>query len=261
MPVAQATYVYGLLASARLPALGRGPRGLPGMGSPRLLPAGGSLWLVVADAPLPRYDARRIEQGLRDLDWVSACAVGHAAVVEHAGRLGPVIPMKLFTLFTTDDRAVRHVATRRRRLERLCARIAGSHEWGVRIGVGKGGLRPAAGRGAPAAARGAGAGTRFLLRKGAEVMATRRLAADTRTEVARVFRRLERLARASQRRPVLADGSGGMTLLDAAYLVPDRRRARFRAAVAAAAKELRRHGCLVSLTGPWPAYSFVGDRA
>jgi hypothetical protein len=258
-----ATYLYGIVAAPRPPALGRGPHGLPGMGPPRLLHAGGSLWLVVADAPLARYSARRIERGLRDLDWVSGCAVAHAAVVELAGRRGPVIPMKLFTLFSTDARAVRHVAARRRRLDRVVARIAGCREWGVRVSVARDGAQPVPRRRSGASGPGVGAGTRFLLRKGGEVAAARRLATEARSEVARVFGRLQRLARASRRRPVLAGGGGGggVTLLDAAYLVPVARTGRFRAAVASAARRLARHRCVVILTGPWPPYHFVGDRA
>src|SRR4029453_9286926 len=79
------------------------------------------------------YDGAAIERRLSDLDWVSACALAPEAVVQHVAAQGPTVPIKLFTLFTSDDRAVAHVRRRRRGLARVIRRIAGRQEWGVRI--------------------------------------------------------------------------------------------------------------------------------
>jgi hypothetical protein len=228
------------------------------MGRPRALAAGGALWLVAADAPVARYGAVPIERGLRDLEWVSRCAVAHEAVVEHVGRSGPVVPMKLFTLFSSDARAVGHIRPRRRRLERVLARVAGCQEWGVRVS-----LDPArAAALARPASRGATsrlhAGTRFLLRKRDEQAAHRRLAARARADVQRAFRELTRLARDARRRPPLPVDGQPVALLDAAYLVPATRVTRFRTAVGQIARRLGSRGCAVTLTGPWPPYNFVG---
>jgi hypothetical protein len=46
-------------------------------------------------------------------------------------------------------------------------------------------------------------------------------------------------------------------LLDAAFLVPVRRRARFRALAERAAEDVLQRGGRLTLTGPWPAYNFV----
>ena len=48
-------------------------------------------------------------------------------------------------------------------------------------------------------------------------------------------------------------------MLDAAFLVAVRTSARFRASVAREARALERHGYRVTLTGPWPPYTFVKD--
>jgi hypothetical protein len=55
------------------------------------------------------------------------------------------------------------------------------------------------------------------------------------------------------------NGASGVVppLLDAAFLVPVRRRARFRAAAAQAARHVTRQGAQLTVTGPWPAYNFV----
>src|SRR2546422_9809885 len=93
----KATYVY-CVASGR-PSLPRAARGLPGAGKPRLLDAGGGLWLVVADAPIARYGEAAIARGLKDLEWVAQCALAHEAVVERvsAKATPPVKPLTLFS--------------------------------------------------------------------------------------------------------------------------------------------------------------------
>ena len=70
-----------------------------------------------------------------DLEWVSAIAVAHEAVVEYFARLrgATVIPMKLFTLFTSPSRAIAEMRRRSERLDGLFAKLQGCEEWGVRI--------------------------------------------------------------------------------------------------------------------------------
>src|SRR5262249_42895818 len=51
----------------------------------------------------------------------------------------------------------------------------------------------------------------------------------------------------------------GRLLLDAALLVPRSRRSRFRAAAGRQARELAADGYQLSISGPWPAYSFMQD--
>jgi hypothetical protein len=46
-------------------------------------------------------------------------------------------------------------------------------------------------------------------------------------------------------------------LLDASYLVPRQAQRRFRAQVRIKSQPLLARGCRVTVTGPWPAYSFV----
>src|SRR5687768_7168431 len=97
-----ATYLFALLRRARPPAV----------------------------APRSAYDEAAIERGLRDIDWVSPRALGHEAVVEHFTSAGPLLPLKLFTLFDSDERALAHVRARRAALVRALEKVAGRHEWG-----------------------------------------------------------------------------------------------------------------------------------
>jgi hypothetical protein len=256
---AAATYLYCAVRSARDPVRGvrgRPPRGVPGAGLPRVLDAGAGLWLVAATAPLERYSAETIDARLADLDWVSRCALAHDAVIEHFARRHPVIPMKLFTLFTTDERAVAHVARTRRKLERLFARVADREEWGVRLLLDE--ARALAPGAAPVTAA---TGTDFLVKKKAAKDARQQLVADALHEADTLFETFARLADDSRRRTPAVEGPTSRMILDAAFLVRRSGGSRFKRAVSAAARPLAARGLTLSLTGPWPPYHFVADEA
>src|SRR5258706_972042 len=130
---ATGTYAYCVVANATRPRLKRKVAGLRGMGPVRLLDVDDGLFLAVADAPLDRYGEAAINRGLSDLDWVSRAAIAHEAVVESFIAESAVLPMKLFTIFTSDERALAHVRGERRRLRAAATRVANQHEWGVRV--------------------------------------------------------------------------------------------------------------------------------
>src|SRR6516164_4320179 len=127
------TYVYCVVASAHRPRLTRVPRGLDGAGEVRLLDVDRGLFAVVADAPSKRFSEGAINRHLADLDWVSRAAVRHEAVVEHFIDAGAVLPMKLFTIFASDERAVGHLRAERSRLAAAARRVASHQEWGLRV--------------------------------------------------------------------------------------------------------------------------------
>lgn len=255
------TYLYCIVRARTTPSTAKAPRGLPGMSRPRVLKISGTLWIIVADAPPARYDAAVIETGLRDLTWVSACGIAHEAVVEYFGHAadGAVIPMKLFTLFATDERARDHIRRDVRRLERTLDRVAGRQEWGVRITLDETrALARARDRARQAVGR-VRSGASFLKMKKEERDLSRRILRDARGEVAPVFEELaEHADDARQRTPSAAETAASL-LLDAAFLVPSRKAARFRDATARIAARLEPDAYRVALTGPWPPYNFVSS--
>ena len=133
MDSAKATYVYCVIASARRPRVSRKARGLAAMGAVRLLHIEPGLYVAVADAPLSRYGEEAINRGLTDLEWVSRAAVAHEAVIESFIGETAVLPMKLFTIFTSDARVLEHIAAQRTRIATLVKRVANHQEWGVRL--------------------------------------------------------------------------------------------------------------------------------
>jgi len=253
-----ATYLYCLVRSAREPSLRAAPAGLPGAGRPRAIDAGGGLWLVAADAPLERYGEKPIEQGLRDLAWVSSVAVPHEAVVEHVAKSGTVVPMKLFTLFRSDTRALEHVAKRRKRIDRLVERIEGREEWGLRVLLDETAALRRARDEAQAVTPGA-PGAAFLLRKKKEHDLAREVIEHARDRADGLFELLAVQADDARRRPPPPGEVGKRVLLDAAFLLQRKKVKAFQTKVRAEAKKLADRDYQLTLTGPWPAYTFVSD--
>jgi hypothetical protein len=258
------TYVYCIVASARPPRLAGVPRGLPGTEPPRLLAIGDGLFAIVASAPLKEYGEAAINQRLGELDWVSAAAVSHESVVEHFVGADAVLPMKLFTIFTDDDRVVAHMRGERARLAATARRVAKHQEWGVRVLLDRTTAAAAAQRRAEGTARrsssSAGTGAAYRSRKKAHRDASVELRTRARETVARLYDRLAAKARLARRRAASElPAQGGSLLLDAAFLVARSRARTFRALAAREARDLAPHGYQVDLTGPWPPYTFVQD--
>jgi hypothetical protein len=258
-----ATYLYCIVQSAEPPLPPTAEEdlaGLPETATPRLVPLSAGLWLVVGDAALPAFSGEEIERRLTDLAWVSACAVAHERVVAHFAALAPVVPMKLFTLFASDERAVHALQAERERLTAVLEKVAGAAEWGVRIHFDASRAKRAAA--APEGRAGSGepiSGRDFLLRKKEAQEAARNRVGQTGAAVEAAFDELSRHATAARRRePVVAE-SGPRLLLDAAFLVPGEWTEEFERAVQAEAERLAASACEVTLTGPWPPYNFIEE--
>jgi hypothetical protein len=250
--------VYCIVAAASRPRLRRVPAGLPGAGKVRLLDVDRGLFVAVADLPLDRYSESAINSGLANLDWVSRVAVAHEAVVESFIASTAVLPMKLFTIFTSDERALEHVHGQRARIAALVKRVENQQEWGVRVVLDRT-LAAAAVPKQHAPARGA-TGVSYLTQKKAHRDASKELASRARETVAALFDRLAaRSGDAKRRSASELPAQGGPLLLDAAFLVPRGRATAFQALAARESKALARQGYGLTLRGPWPPYTFVQD--
>ena len=259
MPSSKGTYVYCVVAADRRPRPSRALAGVPGAGPVRLLDVEPGLFLVVADLPLDRYSEAAINTGLANLDWVSRVAVAHEAVVESFIASTAVLPMKLFTIFTTDERAIADVRSQRTRITSLIKRVANQQEWGVRVILDRT-LAAAAPAKKKTAAANKATGVSYLAQKKAHRDAAKALASRARETVAGLFDRLAARSGDARRRsasdlPV----QGGPLLLDAAFLVPRARAASFKALTARESRTLARQGFGLTVSGPWPPYTFVQD--
>jgi hypothetical protein len=271
------TYVYCLVRAHGRPSLRGVPPPVPGGRPVRLLEVPDAdfrravrsrlkpkaqglkpkLWLVVSSVPARRYDETTLDDGLQHLDWVGARALAHEAVVEHFLSESAVLPMRLFALFASDERAIQHVTREHRRIARILARIGGRVEWGLRVTL----SHPVQGSD-PRTTRHRGltpvSGAAYLAHKRNLREAKRTRVAQARRDAERVYRAIRRTTVAAKRRTAVERTSSDTpVVLDAAFLVPTRRGQAFRASVHRHSRPLQRAGMEVSLTGPWPAYNFI----
>ena len=257
------TYVYCLVRSARRPAMRELPPGIPGSKEIRALDAGRGLWVVVTSVPRRDYDEAALARGLQDLDWVGRRAIAHESVVEQFLAAPAVLPMQLFALFTSDERALEHVTQDRTRIDRILTRIERHLEWGLRLSFDENAARQAveehyAPRGAGTRTSAGATGSGYLARKRDLLDVTRVQITAARAEADRLYRAMSRDATESRRRAATEQAApGSRLLLDAAFLVPVRRAAAFRSALRQYARKLDAAGVVVSLTGPWPPYNFI----
>ncbi len=249
-----ATYLYCLVKSPKRPSLGKAPSGVPGGAAPRAIAASPGTWLVVSDVPRDQYNSTAIDAGLRNLDWVADRAVGHEAVIEYVARSADLVPMKLFTIFRDDSRAIAHIAERRD-VAGIFKRIAGSAEWSVRMMAGAPSDEKATKKTAADLQPLPATGTSFLMQKKSERDATRESVAVARRAVEKVYADLARIARDAVRKE--GDLVGTAVLLDAAFLVRRSDQAKFRSAARRLAATAHEAGCELTLSGPWPPYNFV----
>ena len=246
-----AAYLYCVVRSARAPRMGRVPDGLPGASRPAAVEAAPSMWLILTSVPLTEYGPDALESKLRDLDLVAELAVAHESVVEFFARASgvTVVPMKMFTMFSSVERAVDEMRGRRKEIDRVLDRVEGCEEWGVRVTaraprvVRAASERPVTGTAFLTARKDARDATRMALRKSADAAAL-------------TFKELSTLAHEARQRRDAPPGAVA-PLLDAAFLVPSRSRARFRTAAKRLARSCAQSGAALTLTGPWPAYNFV----
>jgi len=246
------SYVFCLLRSARRPTLRGISEGMPGGDELRAIEVGDGVWAVVQSVPEAEYGEAALARGLQDLNWVGPRAVAHERVIESFLSATALLPMQLFTLFTSDERVAEHVRSDRARIGRILKRVEKKVEWGLRLTWNEKEARE------KALKRPARTGTEFLARKRDVLDVSRRRLAAARIAATRVYKAIDRQAAASQRRTTLERAApGSRLLLDAAFLVPVARSGAFRTAIREQARALRGTGIETSLTGPWPAYNFI----
>ena len=259
------TYVYCVVRSSKAPDLRTVPARMPKAAVVRALPAGTRTWAIVSSVPASDYSESALATGLPNLEWVGRRAVAHEAVVEHFLAAPAVLPMQLFTLFTSDERALEYIAHERRRIDGILERLDGQLEWGLRLSFDEQAARSAVEREhRPARARRetANAGTAYLARKRDLFDVTRVQLTRAQAAADRLYRAMAREATDTTRRRATEQAApGSRLLLDAAFLVPSRRAGAFRAALRRQTRTLSGSALVVSLTGPWPAYNFVNEAA
>ncbi|MGW4488367.1 GvpL/GvpF family gas vesicle protein [Amycolatopsis sp. NPDC004368] len=241
-------WLYGVTRTVEPEALA-GATGVAGE-VPRAVEAAG-LTAVAGTVPLGSFGEEALRRNLEDLDWLAAVARAHDAVVASLVARGPVVPVRLATVYH-DDASVREaVCERAGDFERALEHVSGRVEWGVKAFLE---TEPEA---APAAPSGQGAGAAYLARRRTALAAREDRQQRASDEVAHLHSALSELSADACTHPPQSrtmTGEQGPMVLNGAYLVESSAAERFAEAVAACGRDS--DVLTVQLTGPWPPYSF-----
>jgi hypothetical protein len=243
-----ATYVYCLVHSKARPSLRGAPGSVPGAGPLRLLQIDRGIWAAVADAPLEHFSADALQREMQDVEGISRHALAHASVIEFLFRRAAVIPLKLFTLFSSDERATVHVRGRLPTLKRMFASLAGREEWAVRI---------IAGEVEREAARTLDSGRAYLTLKKRLHEQGATTSRKTVRELDSALRSLGGVAVKSRKETFPAAAKGRPYVAGASFLVNARRRASWIKQISSVTATMGAAGHRVEVSGPWPPYHFV----
>src|SRR5512143_739581 len=118
------SYVFCLVRSVRRPRLRSVTDGMPGGSDLRVIELDEGLWAIVQSVPASEYGEEALARGLQNLDWVGARAIAHERVIEAFLSAPALLPMQLFTLFTSDARVMEHVRADRARIQSIMKRVA-----------------------------------------------------------------------------------------------------------------------------------------
>lgn len=250
-------WMYGV-AGHDLEAFADRVAGVGGVGGspPRTVTAAG-LSAIVGDVGDREYGEAPLRRNLEDLDWLAQTARAHHAVLEAVAERGPVVPMRLATLFSSDAGVTGTLQERADDFRKALSLIRARREWGVKAYA----VKPADPAGEPGREGPAtGPGAAYLQRRRAQLTASKDARAEALASARTVYAELSRFAVSSRLYPPQApDLAGQQTpmVLNAAYLVADERADEFAAVMTDLTA--RHRFVQLTLTGPWPAYSFVGE--
>jgi gas vesicle protein GvpL/GvpF len=238
-------------------------RGVDGRGELERIVANG-LSAVVSRVPRSEFGPEPLRRNLNDLTWLERTARAHEAVLESTLRQSTLVPLRMCTLYESEDSVRRMLTDRRDALLTALDGLDGRYEWAVKVIVdGERLMEAARATIAPEdpASAGRGEGGAYLLRRRAD-RAVREAADALRADIAeRVHARLQDWAIDAVTRPAQnpeLSGHRGDMVLNGAYLVERERTDDLHTLI----EELEQHdrplGVRIELSGPWPPYNFVG---
>ncbi|MGQ0561911.1 MAG: GvpL/GvpF family gas vesicle protein [Gemmatimonadota bacterium] len=230
----------------------------------QLLPVD-ALKAVLSRVPADVYDPARIDERLQDLTWVSAQGVAHESVVAWFVDHAEILPVSLFTLYSSEAALLAAVSPRAGELTAELARLRNKREWDLKVSFVEKDVEQHAGELSPSIGEldrqiaQATPGKRFLLEKKRADL----LKAETRHAAHALADQALQAARAHavevRRLPIPRTAEELPVVLHAALLVERSAEADLGAALEQAGRRLERLGVNVRFSGPWAPYRFTGN--
>lgn len=228
---------------------------------------------LVSSIPLDEYGEAALPENLNDLAWLERVARAHEEVLEAALAKGPIVPLRLCTIYRGREGVQRMLEEQHASLQATLESLAGLQEWSVKLLVDRSLVETAATRRSDDIAHleaelDAQTG-------GGAYMLQRRLARARQVETEQLLHELaedaharlqDQAAEATLNPPQNPDLAGyeGEMILNGAYLVETTKLPDLRALVDELGERHRSLGARLELTGPWPPYNFLhatGDAA
>lgn len=246
-------WVYAVTTDGSFPG---GISGILGVAGEQLRTVADSgLAAVVGTVDLDEYGEEALQRKLEDLDWLSDTARRHDAVVSAICAGGATIPLRLATVYFDDERVRAMLRDEAASFTTVLDRIADRAEWGVRV---YGDPHAFTEHSETVDEPGRPSGTEYLMRRRARVAERKDAESIAAGHADSIYAELARIAVAGIRQPpsppTLAPHQT-WEILNASFLVDDRRSLEFAAAVDDI--NARVDDLETLLSGPWPPYSFT----
>lgn len=255
-------YLYAIAPrdSLSVPSVG----GVDGAGEFTIVEHGGIAALAgIVDGEA--FSQEAIDARAADLDWIGGIGWRHQETVTAVRRSADAIPVRAFTLFSSEEALRAHLAENEGTFESVLGRIRGREEWTMQVEFDDAKWSAAVERRSSALApllaeaEAAPEGRAYLLRK--KVGEARKNAA--REEEDRVVAEIEEKARSEFASPLVAERrqtrSGTFPQIN--LLLPRDAAPRIRAFADGLSRAYGEQGVSIRLTGPWPPYTFVRSGA
>lgn len=256
----EAYWVYCVVPSEWASELAAGLDGIEPGSSVEALTEG-HLAALLSRVPLAEYGDEQLRRHLEDISWLERTARAHEAVQQDAMRQGPLVPLRMCTIYRDLERVRRVLRDRAELFAENLAAVEDCAEWGIKVFLDLGRIPEPS----PTEPEAAGA-------SGADYLAGRQRERDRVGEADElclrcaedVHQAVSTLARQERVNPVQraeAHGRDAEMVVNEAYLVEDHRIDELQGTVRELSDRWEPHGLLVELTGPWPPYNFVSDSA
>jgi len=261
-------YVYGIVPASLSPAAA--PAGLDDA-EVRLQELGdGEPAALVSVLDGDRYAPDALEATSGDVDWLSPRAIAHDRVLTWASDKGAVVPLPMFSLFSSADAVRTMLRDRSSDLAVTLDRLARGREYALRVYRVDSELLDAmtalslrlAGIAESAAA--AAPGQRYLLE--------RKLGTEKKAEMRDVTQRLvdeivaelapQAITHVRSSIPRMSDADGaarGVLVLNAAFFVAPGSLDAFQRTLTTLVERYGKNGLRFDFTGPWPPYHFANE--
>ncbi|MGP8258606.1 MAG: GvpL/GvpF family gas vesicle protein [Acidobacteriaceae bacterium] len=216
---------------------------------------------VYSEVVLGEFAGESAEANMQDLAWLGPRVCRHESVIEQIMSQTPILPARFATLFSSLDSLRQFVVEHRAAIAKFFAALGNKQEWAIkglldRAGALDGLFHPAAQEltGSP--------GTRYFQEKRIKAQLQREFDQRLREFSQRAATALATHAVGFRERKVLtpvAEGSGAEIVLNWALLIPPEAFVDFNACLKRFNGGDAFPGLMLTLSGPWPPYSFAPD--